>query len=384
MFASALPLGPNQSLIGEPQSRYRLMTPALVLDLDRLEQNIAAMAAHCRRVGVALRPHAKTHKSVTIAGMQLAAGAVGISCATLGEAEAMAAGGIGQLLLTSPVIGEAKLARLAALNKHCAALLVVADNPENLPGLAAAGAASGRQLAVLVDFDIGLHRTGTANLEAALALAEQISITPGLAFAGLQAYAGQLQHVEDYARRRELARVQYGKLAGLRRALAQRGLPPGITTGGGTGTYEIDALEAVFSELQAGSYVFMDVDYDRIQLRAHANARPFENALLVRTSVVSTNARGFVTTDAGLKRFATDGPLPVIAAGAPPGATYRFQGDEHGAVVFVDPAQRLALGAGVECVVPHCDPTVNLYAHYHCVRGERLVDIWPVDARGAI
>ncbi|HUN51943.1 MAG TPA: alanine racemase, partial [Candidatus Sulfotelmatobacter sp.] len=235
----------------------------------------------------------------------------------------------------------------------------------------------------LVDFDIGLHRTGAASVADAVALAKGIAAAPSLRFAGVQAYAGQLQHVADYAEREKLARQQHARLAELIEALRRAGLPPPAISGGGTGTHDIDAGARVFTELQAGSYIFMDVDYDRIQLRPGANRQPFENALFVQTSVVSANAAGFVTTDAGLKRFATDGPKPVLATGAPAGATYRFQGDEHGAVVFAEAGQTLPLGAVLACVVPHCDPTVNLYDHYHCVRGDRLVDIWPVDARGA-
>ncbi len=372
----------NAALIGQEGSRYRLQTPALLLDLDRLEQNIAAMASYCERARIGLRPHAKTHKSVAIAGLQIAAGALGIACATLAEAEAMAQAGIPGLLLTSPLVGQGKLERLAALVAASGPLLTVADHPDHVAGLAAAAHAAGVVLPVLVDFDVGQHRTGAATLEAALLLAERIAQSPGLAFAGIQAYAGQLQHLADFAERREQCRLQMGKVAALRRALAKRGLLSEVVSGGGTGTHEIDALDAVLTELQAGSYLFMDAEYEAVALRSHAGTHPFEPALFVQTSVVSANARGFVTTDAGVKRFAADGPAPRIAAGAPPYARYRFQGDEHGAVVFAQAEQMLPIGAVVECVVPHCDPTVNLYDHYHCIRGDRLVDIWPVDARG--
>jgi 3-hydroxy-D-aspartate aldolase len=374
---------PNQSLIGAPGSRARLSTPSLVLDLDRLERNIATMTAHCRQVGLALRPHAKTHKSVAIARLQVAAGAVGISCATLGEAEVMVDGGMAGVLVTSPVVGDARIERLIALNARADALMAVVDHPDNVLALAAKAAAS-RPLTLLVDFDIGLHRTGAATVADAVLLAERVVAAPNLRFAGVQAYAGQLQHVADYAEREALSRTQHQRLVELIEALRRRGLAPTLISGGGTGTHDIDHRSHAFNELQAGSYIFMDVDYDRIQLRPGANRPPFENALFVQTTVVSTNAKGFVTTDGGLKRFATDGPKPVISAGAPPGATYRFMGDEHGAVVFAEAGQTLPLGATVVCVVPHCDPTVNLYDDYHCVRGDSLVDIWPVDARGAI
>ena len=255
--------------------------------------------------------------------------------------------------------------------------------PIYLTSLADASDAA-RPLALLVDLDIGLHRTGAATVADAVTLAKRIANAASLRLAGIQAYAGQLQHVADYGEREKLAGMQNARLAELVAALASESLPPKLVSGGGTGTHDIDAAGRLFTELQAGSYVFMDVDYDRIQLRPGSNRQPFDNALFVQTNVVSANAAGFVTTDAGLKRFATDGPKPAIAVGAPSGATYSYQGDEHGAVVFAEPGETLPLGAVISCVVPHCDPTVNLYDWYHCVRGDRLIDIWPVDARGAM
>jgi len=163
--------------------------------------------------------------------------------------------------------------------------------------------------------------------------------------------------------------------------LRAAGIEIPIVTGGGTGTFDLDPEARVFTELQVGSYVFMDVDY----LRAMAdgrNAPPFETALFVATAVVSVNAKDYVTTDAGLKCFATDGPTPVPAAGVPPGSRYEFFGDEHGRLIVPPGAPRPPLGARIECVSPHCDPTVNLHDRFHVVRGDTLVDIWPVDARG--
>jgi len=163
-------------------------------------------------------------------------------------------------------------------------------------------------------------------------------------------------------------------------ALEATGLEPAIVTGAGTGTYEIDTELGLYTELQAGSYIFMDVEYADAALWPDGG-RPFETALFVQTTVVSANHSGQATTDAGLKAFATDGPLPLIARGAPEGATYRFTGDEFGCITL-PPGEELALGTVVECMVPHCDPTVNLHNYYHCVRGDVLVDIWPIDARG--
>jgi D-serine deaminase-like pyridoxal phosphate-dependent protein len=378
-------LGPNEPLIGAADARARLDTPALCIDLDALERNIAAMAAHARAAGVALRPHAKTHKSVRIARMQQAAGAIGICCATLGEAEAMARGGIAGVHVTSPLVTEAKLRRLAALNAgpH-QGLSVVADDADNIEGLAAAARRSGRTLPVLVDHNAGHHRTGVARPEDAVALARRIADADGLRFAGVQHYSGNVQHIASRAERRQTALERLEGLRAIVRRLEAAGLAPGIVTGAGTGTFDLDPEAGVFTELQCGSYVFMDVDYQRALIDGR-NAPPFETALFVSTAVVSRNAlrsQGWVTVDGGLKCFATDVAAPEPFRGAPAGTSFRFFGDEHGRMVLPDGTALPALGQRVEWVTPHCDPTVNLHDRYHVFRGERLVDIWPIEARG--
>ena len=381
IMADQRDLGFNAGLVGEAGSRARLQTPALLLDLDRLERNIAAMAAHMRAAGQALRPHAKTHKCVEIARRQLAAGAVGICCATLGEAEVMVEGGISGVLVTSPVVGPAKIDRLVRLNERAQGLMVVVDDPGNVRAIADAVRASDKDLRVLVDIDVGTRRTGVPSAQMAVALAREIAGSGSLEFGGIQGYAGFLQHIPDHAERARGAERVSAQMEQVRAALVEAGLPLPLVTGGGTGTHDIDHRLGVFGELQAGSYIVMDVDYDRIDLRG-AGGPVFENALFVRATVVSANQEEFVVTDAGLKAFATDGPAPRLAAGAPEGASYGFAGDEHGRVFLPAGGPRLAVGDAVECVVPHCDPTVNLYDHYHVVRGDTLVDIWRVDARG--
>lgn len=376
--------GPDAALIGQPGSRALLTTPALVLDLDRLERNVGAMAAHCKSVWLDLRPHAKTHKSIRVAKLQVQSGAVGVCCATVGEAEVMVAGGISGVLITSPVVQPSKIGRLARLNQAATGLKVVIDNPHNAVQLGLAAEAVRKKLEVLVDFDVGLGRTGAASESDAVTLARIIRSTRGLELVGVQAYAGHLQHLGDYQARCDLALEQLRRVTTLVRALEKEGMKPAIVTGGGTGTYDIDHQSGIYTELQAGSYAVMDVEYGDVELTARTSNRPFEPALFVATGVVSNNARGMVTTDAGLKRFATDGPKPRIASGAPKDAVYSFSGDEHGCVVFADSSQTLELATVIECVVPHCDPTVNLYDWYHCVRGDKLVAVWPVDARGAI
>jgi len=375
-------LGPNEALIGRAGSRSALDTPALIVDLDALERNIAAMAMAARAAGIALRPHAKTHKSARIAEMQVAAGALGICCATLGEAEAMVEGGLPGVHITSPVVTPPKIARLMALNQRAErGLSVVVDHPENLAALDRAAGAAGRPLAVLVDFSAGHGRTGCADEAELLQLARAAVAAAALEFRGIQSYSGNLQHIARRAERRARTLAELERLGGMLRRLRDSGIAVPIVSGAGTGTFDLDPEARILTELQVGSYIFMDVDYLRA-LKDGRNAPPFETALFVATSVVSVNAPGYVTCDAGLKCFATDGPAPEPAAGAPPGSRYEFFGDEHGKLVLPPGAPRPPLGAILECVTPHCDPTVNLHDVYHLVRGDTLVDIWPVDARG--
>ena len=374
-------LGSNADLIGQAGSRTALATPALVLDLDALECNLRVMAGFARERGVALRPHAKTHKSGRIARMQVEAGALGICVATIGEAEAMVDAAIPGVLITSPVVPPDKIARLMALNARAEGLMVTADNPDNVDALSAA--AAGRSLRVTVDLDMGGHRTGVSGPAEGVALAKQIAAAPALEFAGVTAYAGHVQHVEDFAERRRQAMEANSVVVELRERLEHAGLDVPLISGAGTGSHAIDAGGGLFTELQVGSYIFTDVEYDAVALREDAT-KPFEAALFVQSTVVSTNTDAFVTTDAGLKRFAMGGPLPRVVSGAPAGSSYDFMGDEHGKLILGGSGARPPLGATVTCLTPHCDPTVNLYDAYHVVRGDTLVDIWPVDARGAV
>jgi 3-hydroxy-D-aspartate aldolase len=380
--AMTAPLGPNAGLIGKPGGRFALDTPALLLDRDALDRNIAAMAAHALAAGVALRPHAKTHKSLRIAERQIAAGAIGICCTTLGEAEVMVAGDVPGIHITSPQVTPAKIARLVALNASPhRGLSVVVDHPANLSALDRAAQQAELSIDVLIDFSAGQGRTGCADEADLTALVRAAVAAPGLVFRGIQSYSGNLQHIPLRAERRAKALAQVERLRGIVQRLGEAGIKVPIVSGAGTGTFDIDPEARVFTELQVGSYVFMDVEYQEA-LADGRNAPPFETALFVATSVVSVNAAGYVTTDAGLKCFATDGPVPQVASGAPPGSRYEFFGDEHGKLILPAGGPRPALGAMIECVTPHCDPTVNLHDFYHVVRGDTLVDIWPVEARG--
>lgn len=399
-------------LIGRPGSRKDLATPALLLDLDALESNIAAMARFCNESGLALRPHAKTHKSVNVAKMQLAAGARGICVATLREAQVMATHGIAGIHLTTPVVGTVKTEAFVALAR--AGLTGVVDNPACVDALEDCARRENMVLRLLVDADLGsMLRTGTASSNAALALAERIASSDVLEFEGVQFYSGIVQHIPTMAERKRAYGRELERLAALLRQLEMAGLKPRTISGGGTGTFHIDAESGLFTENQAGSYAVMDMEYAAVELQP-GGGRAFENALFVQASVISNNARGLVTVDAGTKSFAMDGPVPRIASGAPAASGYQYFGDEFGMVLSGALQQRmasmpppgggggshemfhslfddfrgneepLAVGSKIELVAPHCDPTVNLHNFYHCVRGDTLVDIWPVDARGSL
>ena len=359
-----------------PLSRHELPTPALVIDLAVLERNIATMADFAARSRVSLRPHAKSHKCVAIANRQIAAGAVGISCATLDEIAAMVAGAVPGLLLTTPVAGTAKLAQLGQILRRDPTVSVVVDDPAGVVELAALSAEVGTRIQVLIDIDVGQRRTGCRTDVAVLELAKWIRSTPGLDFAGLQAYAGHIQHIVTHAARLAAATGVAEQIRALRASLRESGLEPRIITGAGTGTTEMDAVLDVYTELQPGSYVFMDVDY----LRVEGLQVDYEPSLFVDTTVVSTQWEDHVTTDAGTKAFALNGPPPVPATGER-GWIYSYDGDEFGRITLGPHSRRPARGERLALIVSHCDPTVALYSRYVCVRGDRVEDYWPITPR---
>jgi 3-hydroxy-D-aspartate aldolase len=370
----------NSNLVGVPGGRARLQTPALVLDIEAFDRNVSRMIAHARSAKLGIRPHAKTHKSVAIAKRQMEMGALGICAAKLGEAEALAEGGIDSILVTSPVVTDSGIERVAALNARMRELIVVCDSVGLVGKLDAVTKPDGKKLKVLVDIDPGLGRTGVRPSNAAKVVAA-VASARSLEFAGLQCYAGQVQHLESPNERREKSLAAMKDLGELRDALVRDGFSPRTISGGGTGTFDIDPDAHVLTELQVGSYIFMDRQYNDVWEKP-GDKPPFETSLFVQTTVISANRAGLATTDAGYKAFATDAGPPLIAAGAPAGATYFFFGDEQGGVTYPKEGAALAAGDVVTCVVPHCDPTVNLYDNFHVVRGDTLEAIWPIEGRG--
>jgi D-serine deaminase-like pyridoxal phosphate-dependent protein len=372
---------PNERFIGVKGGRGQLNTPALLLDIDALDRNIATMAEHARKAGIQLRPHTKGGKSVAIARRQIAAGAVGICCATLGEAEVMAAAGINDILLTSPVVTPAMVERLVALNTRSSGLIVIADNPANVDALAAAVTRADQSLALLVEFDVGQGRTGTTSIEAAAALASRIKGSGPLRYLGVQAYYGHLQHIDSFTERKAAAETQMERIRALLHHLRREGAPAKIVSGGGTGTFDIDPAGHVFTEVQAGSYPFMDREYLEIAMTG-GRGPAFVAALFVQATVISANRPGFAVVNAGYKSFATEGGMPLVISPKLANPVYKLMGDEHGGITYGTEGDSLKVGDTVEFIPPHCDPTINLYDRYHCVRGDTLAGIWPVDARG--
>lgn len=367
--------------LNQAGSRYQLNTPALIIDLDSLERNIAYMASYLHQTGRKIRPHAKSHKCIKIAEAQIKAGAVGVCCATLDEAEVMSTGNVSGILITSPITSPIKIQRLIKLISKNPDTMIVVDNQQNISALAEAAEIANISINVLIDIDLGFARTGAVSADAAEALARHISTYKSLNFMGIQAYGGHLQHIQDFEKRLQSSRQVHKYIEEVVDRLISINMPPAIVTGGGTGTHAIDTQEGPFTEIQAGSYIFMDAEYNDVGNQDNLKW-PFEQSLFVQTTVISQNHTNMATTDAGTKAFALNGPLPRIVTDGYKTLSYEYAGDEHGKIKAENDDRLPALGEAIECVVSHCDPTVALYDIYHCVRKDRLIDIWPIDARG--
>ena len=374
-------------------------TPALVLDLDSLDRNLTRMSAIAANAGVRLRPHAKAHKCAEIARRQMELGAVGICCQKLSEAEAMIAAGARNVMVTYPIVGGLKLERLAALAKR-ARISVIADSLEIVAGYADAAQRHRITLPVLVDVYPGGPRGGVEPGAAVVALAREIASTAGLEFAGLHAYNGAAQHVRDPCQRRATYSPYADAVRATRHALQSAGLQCATISGAGTGTYAWEAESCVFTEIQPGSYVFMDADY-ALNRNESNEPRDFEHSLFVLTTVVHASRPGYVLVDAGVKAVNCD-PAPAWVWGRP-ALTYTPTGDEQGRIEIPNGEPQPMLGDRLLLVPGHCDPTVNLHDEFVCIRsdsttgsrpriesgaglspGRQVIAIWPVTARGAI
>jgi D-serine deaminase-like pyridoxal phosphate-dependent protein len=355
--------------------KHDLPTPALLVNLDDLESNIAKLQGAVSAAHKQLRPHAKAHKCLEIARRQVHAGAVGVCVATLAEMELMTSAGIG-VLLTTPVASPLKTDLIAGWIREDAHIRAVVDHPFQVQLYQESAARAGVTIPLLVDLDVGDHRTGIPCDERAIALAAAIASSPNLRFSGLQAYSVSGSHTEGWEARRKHSVAAIGQALPIQRELLSRGLDARTLSGGSTGTWDIDLAIPQLTELQAGSYALMDVAYRKI------GGVPFAPSMTVLSTVVSASHNGFVTVDAGYKSFATDRPFGPEAV-ALNGVRWQWAGDEHGILHFENGSRTLQPGDRVEFLAPHCDPTVNLYDRIAACRGDRVEAIWPLK-RGSL
>jgi len=353
-------------------------TPALLLDLDAFEHNLQRMTFAVRGAGVRLRPHAKSHKCPEIALRQIQAGAVGVCCQKVSEAEAMVAGGVANVLVSNEVVGPRKLARLAGLARR-ARVGVCVDNAANVAALDAAAGEAGAKIDVLIELNVGANRCGVEPGAAALALAQAVTAARNLRFAGIHAYHGSAQHLRSVADRRTAIGLAVRKARATRTLLEDSGIDVEVITGAGTGTFPFEAASGVYNEIQPGSYVFMDADYNA---NDWSDLPQFEQSLYVLTTVMSTPAPDRVVVDAGLKASSVDSGMPQVVGW--PGVEYVKASDEHGVLKVAAGARAPELGERLRLVPGHCDPTVNLYDWIVGVRGDKVETVWAITARGAL
>ncbi len=356
-------------------------TPALLVDLDAFEANLRLMADRAAAAGLRLRPHAKTHKSAAVALRQMALGAVGVCCQKVSEAEALVAAGVGDILVSNEVIDPRKLDRLARL-AAAARIAICVDSKEGIRALSQACGRHDARMDVLVEINVGGDRCGVEPGAPALALAHAIGASTSLRYTGLQAYHGRAQHIRSWQERRAAIAHAADAAGRTRDLLASHGFAGDTITGGGTGTHPFELASGVYTELQAGSYIFMDADYGR-NLDETGEARsPYRQSLFVYAQVMSMPGRRYAILDAGLKALAFDSGMPLVHG--QPDLTYCRPSDEHGMLDLGVTDGGLRLGDKVRLIPGHCDPTVGLYDWIVAFRKEQVEAVWPVDARGAL
>ena len=358
--------------------RGDIPTPALLLDLDAFDYNIRKMASHLKARDKAFRPHGKTHKCPEVAKALVRAGAVGCCAARLSEAEVFAEHGIPGLLVTTAVIGRDKVARAVALADKAPDTIFVADDRQNVRDINDAAGRRDEPIKLAVDLFFG--RTGIPPGQPAVELAQLIDSLPNVTFVGLQSYDGAAAHTTPFDARSARTRTTMGNAVETKAMLERAGIQCPLVTGGSTGTYRFDSENPGITELQPGSFVFMDMEYGTIGGPDGTEYRDFKNSLTVVTTVVS-RPPGMAIVDGGYKAFSTDRPFTPQPVGID-GVTYGWAGDEHGRLDVTNASRELKVGDRVEFIPPHIDPTVNLYDAIYALRGDRVEAVWPVAARG--
>jgi len=352
-----------------------LDTPALLLDLDCLERNINRMSARCRSCGVTWRPHTKGHKTPAIAHKLLDAGAIGITCAKLGEAEVMAAGGIRDILVANQVVGPLKIARLVNLRRH-ADVMVAVDHPQHIQAISEAARAVGVEVRVLVEIDIGLRRCGVGPGEPARQLAQQANAAPGVVFAGIMGYEGHTLTLPDDEKEVACA-VAIGLLAESKNLIETSGLEVGIVSAGGTGSLAFTPACPGVTEIQAGGGIMMDALY-----RDKMHVRGMDHALRILATVVSCPAPDRAVIDAGRKTMGGQYGLPEVVGRA--GLTLESINAEHGILSVKTPEHMPQIGDKIELIPGYSDMTVFLHNQMHGIRNGRVEIVWDILGRGKL
>jgi len=362
-------------------SKWELDTPALCVELDALEGNIDKMQRAVAANGLASRPHAKTHKTPAIARLQLESGSVGICVAKIGEAEVLFEHGIDKILMTTSNVTPLKIRRAMALRKWCQNFIQATDTAANARNLSEAAVATGLMADVVVDVDPGGHRTGITAGQPAVELAQLVDQLPGLNLRGMLCYDGGSQHVKGFQARRAQTLERLAPAGETASLMKRSGLSTEIFSGGGTGTYNVDHETPGFTDVQAGSYVFMDAQYLGIGgAKDKDRYSDFQPSLTIMTTVLNAQYEGQATTDAGAKACTINQPWPIIKGEI--GMTYRAGSDEFGSIRYDDPSRVYRVGDKLEVIVSHCDPVVNLYDQMYAVRNDRVEAIWSIAARG--
>lgn len=364
--------------------KYQLDTPCLVISKPALESNLELMRQHGANNHVSIRPHCKTHKCSKLARLQIEHGAIGVCVAKVSEAEVLVEQGIHNILITSPVVTKTKIAKLIACVKQSPSLIVVIDNEENAAQLNHAAQSINTTINVLVDLDSGIGRTGVA-LDNALALGEKIHRMEWLKLVGIQCYAGNLQHITSFDERRNQSLQIMQQASEMVKTFKAKGLPCPILTGTGTGTYNIDIEASEVTEIQPGSYTVMDVEYAAIESKGGASSfTTFKPAMTLLTTVISSNRKEHVTVDAGTKSIYVDATnKPRIISHNDLQYDWGGFGDEHGKITSSNNGPLPINNDVIELIVPHCDPTINLYDKFYITdQNDRVIDVWEIDMRG--
>jgi D-serine deaminase-like pyridoxal phosphate-dependent protein len=359
-------------------SKDDLPTPCMLVDQEIFEANLKKMADHCRATGIHLRGHVKVHKSTEIAKRQVALGAIGLTCATIAECELMSHAGLNNILLTRQPASKNNIGRTVALAKRDSTFGTVVDDPLAAEWLDAAAAAEGVKLKTVVDVYAGLVRHGIAAGAPALDLAKAVDRSNNLKLVGIMGYAGGAAHTHGFSERMKRSRDDTSGMLETVAAARAAGLPVEIVTGGSTGTYNIDSEIKGLTELQAGSFVFMDTLYREIGGKDDAHEyRDFGMALTVMTTVISKQHPRRCTIDAGNKALLK----PTDQVKGRPEVTIENQGAEYGALVWKDGEREFKLGERVELYPSNLDMSTNVYERYYVTRGEQVVDVWPIMGR---